>query len=103
MKLPFIFLIALSLTVLAGCSTMNSDFSCKATAADSCLSIEQVDAMTRFADAPTLNTPLNSKVRKTYRENQSQRTDNQPIWVAPWKDKNGRSHHAMKIYQQQVG
>ncbi|HBD7476129.1 TPA: conjugal transfer protein [Legionella pneumophila] len=36
--------------VLGGCGTMNSDFSCNATAGDSCLTIEQVDAMTRFAD-----------------------------------------------------
>ncbi|HHU0102142.1 TPA: conjugal transfer protein [Legionella pneumophila] len=41
---------------LTGCSTMNSNFSCNATAGDSCLTIEQVDAMTRFADdvKPTL-------------------------------------------------
>ena len=34
----------------SGCSTMNSEFSCKATASDSCLTIEKVDEMTRFAD-----------------------------------------------------
>lgn len=36
--------------MLSSCSTMNSHFSCKATAKDSCLTIEEVDAMTRFAD-----------------------------------------------------
>lgn len=36
--------------LLTGCGTMNSNFSCNATAGDSCLTIEQVDAMTRFAD-----------------------------------------------------
>ncbi|HDP0034303.1 TPA: conjugal transfer protein [Legionella pneumophila] len=35
---------------LAGCGPINSNFSCNATAGDSCLTIEQVDAMTRFAD-----------------------------------------------------
>lgn len=44
-----IFLIATTL-LISSCATMNSDFSCKATATDSCLTIEQVDAMTRFAD-----------------------------------------------------
>lgn len=49
LKPILIFLFAAPL-LLASCATMNSDFSCKATATDSCLTIEQVDAMTRFAD-----------------------------------------------------
>jgi hypothetical protein len=36
--------------LMSGCSPMNSEFSCNATAGDSCLTIEQVDAMTRYAD-----------------------------------------------------
>ncbi|WP_131751128.1 MULTISPECIES: TraV family lipoprotein [Legionella] len=36
--------------LLTGCGTASSNFSCNATAGDSCLTIEQVDAMTRFAD-----------------------------------------------------
>jgi len=36
--------------LLTGCGAMNSSFSCDATAGDRCLTIEQVDAMTRFAD-----------------------------------------------------
>ncbi|WP_347251579.1 hypothetical protein [Legionella sp.] len=36
--------------LLNSCTTMNSDFSCKATAKDSCLTIEEVDAMTRSAN-----------------------------------------------------
>lgn len=39
-------------TLLAACSTMNSHFSCNVTAGDSCLTIEEVDAMTDFADTP---------------------------------------------------
>ncbi|HHF7375951.1 MULTISPECIES: TraV family lipoprotein [Legionellaceae] len=35
---------------LAGCGPISSNFSCNATAGDSCLTIEQVDAMTRFSD-----------------------------------------------------
>lgn len=42
-------LLLLSLS-LAACASNNSDFSCKATAKDSCLTIEEVDAMTCYAD-----------------------------------------------------
>ena len=51
-----------SITLLmSACSPMNSDFSCNATAGDSCITIEQVDAMTRFADnaRTTVHTPKN--------------------------------------------
>jgi conjugal transfer pilus assembly protein TraV len=50
MKCPMFSLIPLMAVLLTGCGTMNSNFSCNATAGDSCLTIEQVDAMTRFAD-----------------------------------------------------
>lgn len=46
--------ILLAAMTLSGCATMNSDFSCNATARDSCLTIEQVDALTRFADEPAV-------------------------------------------------
>ncbi len=36
--------------LMSACSPMNSEFSCNATAGDSCMTIEQVDAMTRYAD-----------------------------------------------------
>lgn len=50
MKRLMIPLMPLIAVLLTGCGTMNSNFSCNATAGDSCLTIEQVDAMTRFAD-----------------------------------------------------
>lgn len=37
--------------LMSACSPMNTEFSCNATASDSCMTIEQVDAMTRFADS----------------------------------------------------
>jgi len=48
--------------LMSACSPMNSDFSCNATAGDSCMTIEQVDAMTRFADnaRTTVHTPKNN-------------------------------------------
>ncbi len=36
--------------LMSGCSPLNSEFSCNATASDSCLTIEEVDAMTHYAD-----------------------------------------------------
>ncbi|MBJ16549.1 MAG: conjugal transfer protein [Legionellaceae bacterium] len=82
-KMSFIALTALTLT---GCGTMNSDFSCNATAGDSCLTIEQVDAMTRFADDGALN---RSKRNMMKAENslQSQGAiakmeNGQSVWVA---------------------
>ncbi|STX55693.1 conjugative transfer protein [Legionella beliardensis] len=50
MRNASLFLLILLATCLSGCGTMNANFSCQATAGDSCLTIEQVDAMTRFAD-----------------------------------------------------
>lgn len=82
-KMSGIALISLALT---GCGTMNSDFSCNATAGDSCLTIEQVDAMTRFADDGLQN---RSKRNMMKAENslQSQGAvatmrNGQSVWVA---------------------
>lgn len=43
-------------SLLTSCG-MNSQFSCNVTAGDSCLTIEQVDAMTRYADGPCYPRP----------------------------------------------
>lgn len=89
---------------LMSCGTMNSEFSCKVTAGDSCLTIEQVDAMTRFADgADSQYRPLKT-IHKTRNSSKSEKLyltekDNaQPIWVASWKDKAGRFHQAGRLY-----
>lgn len=82
-KMSLIALISLALT---GCGTMNSNFSCNATAGDSCLTIEQVDSMTRFADD---GIPNRSKRNMMKAENsiQSQGAvatmrNGQSVWVA---------------------
>lgn len=63
---------------LSGCATMNSDFSCNNTAKDSCLTIEQVDALTRFADEPPLTAPK-ARHHTLYKAD-----INEPLlWVAP--------------------
>lgn len=52
MSFRIVSLISISITglLMSACSPMNSEFSCNATAGDSCMTIEQVDAMTRYAD-----------------------------------------------------
>ncbi|WP_419421435.1 conjugal transfer protein (plasmid) [Legionella sp. D16C41] len=64
MRASVMCLIFLMAVLSSGCGTMNSNFSCNATAGDSCLSIEQVDAMTRFADdaRPALVRQSQSKI-----------------------------------------
>lgn len=52
MRVIFFTFIAISTAsgLMSACAPINSEFSCNATANDRCMSIEQVDAMTRFAD-----------------------------------------------------
>ncbi|HAU0297867.1 TPA: conjugal transfer protein [Legionella pneumophila] len=73
--------------LLTGCSTMNSNFSCNATAGDSCLTIEQVDAMTRFADDAKPNSVRRGmmKAEHTIPNHQGkiiQQNNGQSLWVA---------------------
>ncbi|KTC84288.1 TraV family lipoprotein [Legionella brunensis] len=86
MKRPMFSLMPLLAIFLTGCGTMNSNFSCNATAGDSCLTIEQVDAMTRFADDVKPTLPRRAKVRA---ENNIQKVggtiikqnNGQSVWV----------------------
>lgn len=73
--------------LLTGCGTMNSNFSCNATAGDSCLTIEQVDAMTRFADDVKGGAPVRGmmKADNTPRETQGrivQTRNGKAFWLA---------------------
>lgn len=88
---------------LIGCGTMNSDFSCKVTAGDSCLTIEQVDAMTRFADGRDADyqprkVMMKAKIDKRTTRHPAQQDKAQTIWVAPWKDKTGNVQNTQLFY-----
>lgn len=63
--------------LMSACSPMNSEFSCNATAGDSCMTIEQVDAMTRYADGTRAHSASQQK-----RSNRAQPY----VWVAPQND-----------------
>ena len=83
--------------VLASCSTMNSRFQCNATAWDSCLTIEQVDEMTNFADEihyrRVYKAPPKKSIKKPcLRPRYVNAKNSKEIWVAPWVDANGKKH-----------
>ena len=94
MKNPVFILMPILFVLLTGCGPMNSNFSCNATAGDSCLTIEQVDAMTRFADDVKPNTPGRRKLRAENNPPKSfgkiiKQNNGQSVWVA--KEVEGRS------------
>lgn len=75
-----------ALLTFTGC-TMNSNFSCNATAGDSCLTIEQVDDMTRFADETPSFTSKPGKMKAEQNVFQPsgrlvQQASGQSLWVA---------------------
>ncbi|AHE68493.1 TraV family lipoprotein [Legionella oakridgensis] len=87
MKRPMFCLMPLMAVLLTGCGTMNSNFSCNATAGDSCLTIEQVDAMTRFADdvKPTQSRRGVMKAENTFPSKTGKiikQNNGQSVWVA---------------------
>ena len=75
----------MAIMLINGCAPVNSEFSCNKTAGDSCLTIEQVDAMTSFADAPVINSKSRKPSWKASRDTKprlyvSQQESN--IWIA---------------------
>lgn len=73
---------------LSSCSTMNSDFSCDTTAGDSCLTIEEVDALTSFVEPPKARMwqpKANSKLK-------AKCTKCKTIYLPPWVDNSGIKH-----------
>jgi conjugal transfer pilus assembly protein TraV len=87
MKPGLICFISVLSVLLTGCGPMNSNFSCNATAGDSCLTIEQVDAMTCFADDIKSNPARRGmmKAENTIPNHQGkiiQQNNGQSLWVA---------------------
>ena len=101
MRLTYVFILGL----LSGCSAVNSEFSCDQTAIDRCMTIEQVDRMTSFADDYN-RAPYQSKSGLKREKSQKNLTDNKEsvglVWVAPWKDSNGVAYNEQIIKTNQV-
>ena len=94
MKRPTFSLMPLLALLLTGCGTMNSNFSCNATAGDSCLTIDQVDAMTRFADNVKPVPPIRGMMKaennfQNFEGKVIKQNNGQSVWVA--KKVEGRS------------
>ena len=91
-------LIVGALFVLSGCSAINSKFSCNETASDSCMSIEQVDRLTSFADDYNRH-PHTSKFgsKSAVSQNKTTQSSESLVWVAPWKDGQGYAHQEQVI------
>lgn len=83
---------------LVSCSAMNSKFSCNVTSGDSCLTIEEVEAMTQFANGtPNKGQTRQRQVRHTIYKADGKNDDMHPatanrhlaqeiapdIWLAP--------------------
>jgi len=87
------FLISISILMigLSGCSPINTEFSCNATAGYKCLSIEEVYALSerpkKHAEKPVIVCKTCVKPRRIHRSTQS-------IWVPPMVDTAGVNHPA---------
>lgn len=88
-------LIGIGLTtsvVLTSCSSSqgSGDFGCKATAFDSCLSIEEVDAMTSFADSPYIRRKANQKPKINTKRSYHTSNQDKAVWLSPSLNNNLR-------------
>lgn len=85
-------LILLVVGALSACSSMNSKFSCNVTAGDSCLSMDDVNAMTENP-APIRARPIPKNQHHPLLKAQVKR-----VWIAPWSDSKGVKHQGELVY-----
>lgn len=78
-------LLTLGFLLMSGCSTMNDRFSCNQTAGDSCLSIDEVHAMTE-PDGMYSKQPV-FKDSVPFEKDQNMAGT---LWIAPHKDAYGQ-------------
>ncbi len=91
MKTVVLFFLLVMACLMSACSTGNSRFSCNATAGDSCLSMDDVNAMTE------------GKPIRVIRKTQTKRpvllkTKIQRVWIAPFVDNQGVKHPGEVVY-----
>ena len=82
----YVFTIGAMGILMSACSPMNSEFSCNATAGDSCMTIEQVDEMTRFANEGRAKQGASREKYHQYSRasnEQSPQNEQALVWVAP--------------------
>ena len=105
MRIIVMFTASIAVLMSTSCSVMNTNFSCNKTAGDCCMTTEQVDSMTRFAD--DVDTDFKEKSTRTKtrrfgknypRPNVSQKNDAQSIWVSPYVDRRGNQHKETMLF-----
>ncbi|HHF7380159.1 TPA: TraV family lipoprotein [Legionella anisa] len=88
-------LLLATVSILTGCSSMNSQFSCNKTAGDGCLSMEEVNAMTEGGSIQVIRrtpvTPVPLLKVKTRR-----------VWIAPYVDNNKVKHQGELVYVPEI-
>lgn len=75
MKLKVFIILAVSIS--SGCTTMNESFSCNKTAGDSCLTMDEVNAMTEEKGAY-----VREKVFKSEIHAEESHKGNEGLWIA---------------------
>jgi hypothetical protein len=90
MRLFRIFLIFSTSCLISSCSTMNSNFSCNATASDQCLTLSEVNAMTEARPQKIIIKEI--KPTKTCGETSRR------LRIAPWTDNKGVHHLETLVY-----
>lgn len=91
MKMTHFVLVLASVITLTACSTMNSNFSCNATAGDTCLSLDDVNAMTEGRAASPITI-----IRKEKRP--LMKAEVKRVWIAPFADNKGVKHQGALVY-----
>ena len=95
MKRLSILFMALPLTACMNISSpMNTEFSCNATAGDSCLNIEEVNEMTKIQPKETKKV---SDCVVCIEQNRTNRKRTQSIWIPPMVDAKGQVRHASVV------
>ena len=94
MKVIKSFVAILMTSLVVGCSTLNSDFSCNATAIDRCMTIDEVNAMT---EGKTKGERVRKPIQPTQYSN-SYSNKKTRIWIAPWTDSKGVRHQGELVY-----
>jgi conjugal transfer pilus assembly protein TraV len=86
--------------LMSACSPINSEFSCKATAGDSCLTIEQVDAMTGYANGAWIQHPYAvSQQRRdpNFYPSVNNSSDHALVWVTHQNEKHLKAEQNLTL------
>lgn len=98
MKRNIILITATVLLTQAGCTSMNSSFSCPIKSGLSCESLDEVNAMVDASQVTVIKTSTSSKHRYSRRplDKANLKHKKLRVWVAPFEDESG-THSAHTV------